>query len=186
MIANPHLEAFRYDPYSKVLSREGYDHTQMKTNRFLTILSNSISMENAYSVKNYCNSVTRLISLFISHCHFTKKLSSCWPFFRKYQIAMRNEKKGLSGTNYNEIIYMRYRVFRQFRFRVFKIRLFSFLSLMPCPSIAPKWFWTDQIILVEYQSFWSGPNRFGRAQSILVRVKLDFSGLIFINWTCPK
>ena len=25
MIANPHLEAFRYDPYSKILSREGYD-----------------------------------------------------------------------------------------------------------------------------------------------------------------
>jgi len=33
MIANPHLEAFRYDPYSKVLSREGYDHILMKTNR---------------------------------------------------------------------------------------------------------------------------------------------------------
>ena len=44
MIANPHLEAFRYDPYSKVLSREGYDHIQMKTNRFLTILSNSTLM----------------------------------------------------------------------------------------------------------------------------------------------
>ena len=57
MIANPHLEAFRYDPYSKVLSREGYDHIQMKTNRYLTILSNSISMENAYSVKKYCDSV---------------------------------------------------------------------------------------------------------------------------------
>ena len=58
MIANPHLEAFRYDPYSKVLSREGYDHTLMKTNRFLTILYNSLSMENAYSVKKYCDSVT--------------------------------------------------------------------------------------------------------------------------------
>ena len=57
---------------------------------------------------------------------------------------------------------------------------------MSCPSIAPKWFWTEQIILVEYQSFLSGPNRFGWAQSILVRVKLDFSGLIFIIWTWPK
>ena len=59
-------------------------------------------------------------------------------------------------------------------------------GLMSCSSIAPKWFWTVQIIMVEYQSFWSGPNRFGRVQSILVRVKLDFSGLIFIIWTWPK
>ena len=34
MIANPNLEAFRYDPYSKILSREGYDHQLMKNNRF--------------------------------------------------------------------------------------------------------------------------------------------------------
>ena len=118
MIANPHLEAFRYDPYSKVLSREGYDHTLMKTNRFLTILSNSISTENAYYVKNIvtvspqarlwkCGHIdwgrvrtkfwrtltlfqpytdvptsfeshrracTRLISLLISHCHFTEEI----------------------------------------------------------------------------------------------------------------
>jgi 2-(3-amino-3-carboxypropyl)histidine synthase len=29
MIHNPHIEAYRYDPYSKVLSHEGYDHKQM-------------------------------------------------------------------------------------------------------------------------------------------------------------
>ncbi len=33
MIANPDLEAYRYDPYSKVFSREYYDHQLMKTNR---------------------------------------------------------------------------------------------------------------------------------------------------------
>ena len=33
MIANPHLTAYRYDPYSKVFSREYYDHELMKANR---------------------------------------------------------------------------------------------------------------------------------------------------------
>ena len=67
-------------------------------------------------------------------------------------------------------------------------------GLMPCPSIAPKRIWTVQIILVEYQSFWSGPNHFVRVQSILVRVRqiklfwadfynLDLSKMI---WTQPK
>ena len=119
MIANPHLEAFRYDPYSKVLSREGYDHILMKTNRFLTILSNSIRWKMHILLKNIVKvlpqarlwacglgtsprqdlaatltlfqsytdvptsfesrrrACTRLISLFISHCHFTEKISSC-------------------------------------------------------------------------------------------------------------
>ena len=30
MISNPNVEAFKYDPYSKVFSRESYDHTKMK------------------------------------------------------------------------------------------------------------------------------------------------------------
>ena len=30
MIANPHVAAFRYDPYAKVLSRETYDHDTMQ------------------------------------------------------------------------------------------------------------------------------------------------------------
>jgi 2-(3-amino-3-carboxypropyl)histidine synthase len=30
MIANPHIPAFRYDPYSKKFTRERYDHSQMK------------------------------------------------------------------------------------------------------------------------------------------------------------
>jgi len=33
MIANPLVKAYRYDPYSKVLSREYYDHDLMKKNR---------------------------------------------------------------------------------------------------------------------------------------------------------
>jgi 2-(3-amino-3-carboxypropyl)histidine synthase len=33
MIANPDVEAYRYDPYSKVLSRERYDHVTMLANR---------------------------------------------------------------------------------------------------------------------------------------------------------
>lgn len=33
MIANPHIKAFRYDPYSKVFSRESYDHDEMQSLR---------------------------------------------------------------------------------------------------------------------------------------------------------
>jgi len=33
MIANPSISAYRYDPYSKVFSREYYDHDLMKRNR---------------------------------------------------------------------------------------------------------------------------------------------------------
>lgn len=33
MIANPSLPAFRYDPYSKKLTREYYEHGQMKSIR---------------------------------------------------------------------------------------------------------------------------------------------------------
>jgi 2-(3-amino-3-carboxypropyl)histidine synthase len=30
MIANPSIPAFRYDPYEKKITREGYDHVQMR------------------------------------------------------------------------------------------------------------------------------------------------------------
>ena len=33
MIANPTVPAFRYDPYSKKLTRERYDHREMRTIR---------------------------------------------------------------------------------------------------------------------------------------------------------
>ena len=33
MIANPEIPAFRYDPYSKKLTRERYDHREMQTMR---------------------------------------------------------------------------------------------------------------------------------------------------------
>lgn len=38
MISNPGLEAWRYDPYSHVLSREGYDHKQMYSIRHSAIM----------------------------------------------------------------------------------------------------------------------------------------------------
>ena len=50
---------------------------------------------------------------------------------------------------------------------------------MPYPSVCPKLFWTIQIVLDGYQLFWSCPSRFGRVQIILVRFKLDFSGLFW-------
>jgi 2-(3-amino-3-carboxypropyl)histidine synthase len=33
MIANPSIPAFRYDPYSKKLTRERYNHREMRTTR---------------------------------------------------------------------------------------------------------------------------------------------------------
>ena len=33
MIANPHLQAYKYDPYTKVLSRDSYDMPRMLSNR---------------------------------------------------------------------------------------------------------------------------------------------------------
>ena len=53
------------------------------------------------------------------------------------------------------------------------------LILMPCPSIGPKLFWTVQIVLDGYKLFWLSPIHFGQVQ-------IDFSGLFFIIWTCPK
>uniref|UniRef100_A0A8C3VNP8 2-(3-amino-3-carboxypropyl)histidine synthase subunit 1 n=1 Tax=Catagonus wagneri TaxID=51154 RepID=A0A8C3VNP8_9CETA len=39
MIANPSVPAYRYDPYSKILSREHYDHQRMQANRQEAIAS---------------------------------------------------------------------------------------------------------------------------------------------------
>lgn len=41
MIANPSIQAFQYDPYSKVLSQEHYDHEQMKATRKAAIIQAS-------------------------------------------------------------------------------------------------------------------------------------------------
>lgn len=38
MIANPKLKAYRYDPYEKKMTIEGYDHEQMLKNRKEAIL----------------------------------------------------------------------------------------------------------------------------------------------------
>lgn len=37
MIQNPTLRAYRYDPYGKVISAEGYDTVMMKANRLAAI-----------------------------------------------------------------------------------------------------------------------------------------------------
>ncbi|KAI5725776.1 hypothetical protein M8J77_019992 [Diaphorina citri] len=39
MIANPHLTAYRYDPYEKKITREFYDHDIMKKNRETSVLA---------------------------------------------------------------------------------------------------------------------------------------------------
>ena len=54
--------------------------------------------------------------------------------------------------------------------KVFKCN-HNYKCFMPCPSMGPKWFWTVQIILVEYQSFSTGPICFGWVQIILDRSK---------------
>ena len=40
--------------------------------------------------------------------------------------------------------------------------------LMPCPCMGPNRFWTLQIILVDYELFWTGPICFGRVQIIKI------------------
>ena len=61
------------------------------------------------------------------------------------------------------------------------------ISLMPCPSIGPKWFsWTVQIILVKYQSFWSGPTHFGQVQIIKINPEKSNLTLTKMLWTRPK
>jgi 2-(3-amino-3-carboxypropyl)histidine synthase len=39
MIANPTVPAFRYDPYSKKLTRERYDHSRMRSTRHAAVTS---------------------------------------------------------------------------------------------------------------------------------------------------
>ena len=39
MIANPGVPAFRYEPYSKKLTREWYDHREMRSNRSTAVES---------------------------------------------------------------------------------------------------------------------------------------------------
>ena len=38
-----------------------------------------------------------------------------------------------------------------------------------------EWFWTIQIIMVEYQSLWAGPNHFGQVQ--IIKISLEKSNL---------
>ena len=58
---------------------------------------------------------------------------------------------------------------------------------MPCPpSMGPKCFWTVQIILVEYQSFWMCPIRFGQVQIIKNSPGNINLNLIKTIWTRPK
>ena len=68
----------------------------------------------------------------------------------------------------------------------------AFWCRMPCPSMGPKWFWTVQIFLVEYQSFWTGPIRFGQeiksnnlfwnlcSKNVLMRLQKGFEPLFSI------
>ena len=57
---------------------------------------------------------------------------------------------------------------------------------MPCPSMGPKLFWTVKIILVEYQSFWTGPIHFNQVQIVMDRSKLKKLVQKNLIWTWPK
>ena len=66
-------------------------------------------------------------------------------------------------------------------------------TLLPCPSIGPKWFWTVQIVLDGFKLFWVGTNHFGQVQIRLFWS--DFYNLVLskmiwtrpeTNWTRPK
>jgi len=46
MIANPSIPAFRYDPYSKKLTREQYGHNEMKAMRNAAVQTARKSIDN--------------------------------------------------------------------------------------------------------------------------------------------
>lgn len=56
MIANPRLRAFRYDPYSKVLTRERYAHAEMRATRRRAIASAAAATTSAGDGANAANS----------------------------------------------------------------------------------------------------------------------------------
>lgn len=49
MIANPTIPAFRYDPYEKRITEEGYDHRQMRQLRGRSIRKAIASLRNPES-----------------------------------------------------------------------------------------------------------------------------------------
>jgi hypothetical protein len=57
---------------------------------------------------------------------------------------------------------------------------------MPCPSLGPKLFWTVQIILVEYQSFWTCPIRFKQVQIKKICPEKSDLNLTKMIWTQPN
>jgi 2-(3-amino-3-carboxypropyl)histidine synthase len=46
MIANPSVPAFRYDPYSKKLTRERYNHQEMRAARSDAVMAARKSIDN--------------------------------------------------------------------------------------------------------------------------------------------
>ena len=58
--------------------------------------------------------------------------------------------------------------------------------LMPCPSMGPKWFWTIQIILVEYQLFWRVQIILEISKLIKLVLKKSNLNLTKMIWTQPK
>jgi 2-(3-amino-3-carboxypropyl)histidine synthase len=55
MIANPDIPAFRYDPYSKKLTRERYDHRQMSSIRDKAVQMARASLKNLESDLSHDN-----------------------------------------------------------------------------------------------------------------------------------
>ena len=73
-------------------------------------------------------------------------------------------------------------------------KLNACITIMPCPSMGTKLFWTVQIILLEYQSFWTGPICFGwvqiyhsrQVQAIKISPEKSNLNLTKIIWTRPN
>ena len=56
MIANPTVPAFRYDPYSKKLTRERYDHKRMQMERRRAVLT---ARESTSPIAHHSTGATR-------------------------------------------------------------------------------------------------------------------------------
>ena len=96
----------------------------------------------------------------------------------KYNVSLDLAMDGSSTSNWLSVTFVS---FQMGHFLLMKSTIQFMKILMPCPS-----FGRVQIVLIGSKSFWSGPKDFGQVQKILVRFKLDCSGLTFLILTCLK
>ncbi|KAI0081681.1 diphthamide synthesis protein [Panus rudis PR-1116 ss-1] len=75
MIANPNVPAFRYDPYSKKLTRERYNHTEMRTVRDQAVQA---ARQSLASIENSSGNVNSQSSSTVSTSPNSQSVTPIW------------------------------------------------------------------------------------------------------------